>query len=194
VVPMADRLTPERLADMRRIDAGIGQPERGTAASHRRELLAEVDGLTAERDGALWQRNRAVTVLADIADALGMTAEAVDDPALVGRAVRGALAERAAMRQRVLAECDRIEQPGLSGNTTIWQRAIAQQFRAAVDGESATEPPAAAIDAAHLARQREWSTRTFGPGPRTKGVIDHIRKELHEIEDDRSTSASGSTW
>jgi hypothetical protein len=35
----------------------------------------------------------------------------------------------------------------------------------------------------HLARQREWSERTFGPGPRTAGVIDHIRKELKEIED-----------
>jgi hypothetical protein len=35
---------------------------------------------------------------------------------------------------------------------------------------------------AHLQRQREWSGRTFGPGPRTHGVIDHIRKELHEIE------------
>jgi hypothetical protein len=40
------------------------------------------------------------------------------------------------------------------------------------------------IDAAHLAHQREWSERTFGPGPRTKGVLDHIRKELKEIEDD----------
>lgn len=36
--------------------------------------------------------------------------------------------------------------------------------------------------AAHLQRQREWSGKTFGPGPRTAGVIDHIRKELREIE------------
>lgn len=34
----------------------------------------------------------------------------------------------------------------------------------------------------HLQRQREWSGRTFGPYPRTKGVLDHIRKELVEIE------------
>lgn len=34
---------------------------------------------------------------------------------------------------------------------------------------------------AHLQRQREWSGRTFGPGPRTAGVVDHIRKELAEI-------------
>ena len=36
--------------------------------------------------------------------------------------------------------------------------------------------------AAHLQRQREWSERTFGPGPRAAGVVDHIRKELREIE------------
>lgn len=35
---------------------------------------------------------------------------------------------------------------------------------------------------AHLHRQREFSSRTFGPGTRTAGVIDHIRKELKEIE------------
>lgn len=40
------------------------------------------------------------------------------------------------------------------------------------------------IDAAHLANQRRWSENTFGPGNRTLGVIDHIRKELDEIEAD----------
>lgn len=35
---------------------------------------------------------------------------------------------------------------------------------------------------AHLERQREWSERTFGPGSRAAGVVDHIRKELREIE------------
>lgn len=39
------------------------------------------------------------------------------------------------------------------------------------------------IDAAHLEEQRAWSERTFGPGPRTLGVVDHIRKELKEILD-----------
>jgi hypothetical protein len=41
-------------------------------------------------------------------------------------------------------------------------------------------PPA--IDARHLERQRESSDRTFGPGSRTLGVTEHIRKELEEIE------------
>lgn len=34
----------------------------------------------------------------------------------------------------------------------------------------------------HLYRQRAFSRAAFGPGARTKGVIDHIRKELIEIE------------
>jgi len=38
----------------------------------------------------------------------------------------------------------------------------------------------------HLERQREWSGNTFGPGLRTAGVLDHIRKELKEIEADPS--------
>ena len=36
----------------------------------------------------------------------------------------------------------------------------------------------------HLQRQREWSGRTFGPGSRAQGVVDHIRKELCEVESD----------
>lgn len=34
---------------------------------------------------------------------------------------------------------------------------------------------------AYYARQIEWSRQTFGPALRTKGVIDHITKELREI-------------
>jgi deoxycytidylate deaminase len=45
-------------------------------------------------------------------------------------------------------------------------------------------PAPAVIDVQHLLRQRRWSEETFGPGPRTKGVLDHIRKELVEIEED----------
>lgn len=36
----------------------------------------------------------------------------------------------------------------------------------------------------HLARQQDFSLCTFGPGMRTKGVIDHIQKELREIAND----------
>jgi len=35
---------------------------------------------------------------------------------------------------------------------------------------------------AHLKRQREFSIKTFGPSDRNNGIIDHIRKELLEIE------------
>jgi hypothetical protein len=37
------------------------------------------------------------------------------------------------------------------------------------------------INADHIAHQREWSIRTFGPGARTENVLDHIAKELDEI-------------
>jgi ribosomal protein S27AE len=43
--------------------------------------------------------------------------------------------------------------------------------------------PAKTIDAAHLERMREFSLRTFGPGLRTFGVIDHIAKEFDEIRE-----------
>lgn len=36
----------------------------------------------------------------------------------------------------------------------------------------------------HLRRQIEFSERTYGPGDRTAGVCDHIRKELREVQDD----------
>ena len=34
---------------------------------------------------------------------------------------------------------------------------------------------------AHLKRQIAWSTQTFGPGERTEGILDHLRRELNEI-------------
>lgn len=46
----------------------------------------------------------------------------------------------------------------------------------------ASGKPAPAFDmVAHLKRQLEWSLKTFGPGDRTEGVIDHICKELAEV-------------
>jgi hypothetical protein len=33
----------------------------------------------------------------------------------------------------------------------------------------------------HLHRQREFSLRTFGPGDRLDGVLDHIAKEIVEV-------------
>lgn len=35
---------------------------------------------------------------------------------------------------------------------------------------------------AHLHRQRAFSEKTFGPGARHQAVIDHIKRELKEIE------------
>ena len=39
-------------------------------------------------------------------------------------------------------------------------------------------------DAARLELQRQWSLNTFGPGPRTQTVLDHIRRELDEVAAD----------
>lgn len=35
----------------------------------------------------------------------------------------------------------------------------------------------------HLKKQAEFSLNTFGPGPRVKGVTDHIEKELKEVRE-----------
>ena len=39
---------------------------------------------------------------------------------------------------------------------------------------------------AHIARQREFSAETFGPGSRSAGLVAHIRKELDEVLADPS--------
>lgn len=40
------------------------------------------------------------------------------------------------------------------------------------------------MDLRHIVQeQKEFSEKTFGPGKRTKGLIQHISKELKEIEE-----------
>ncbi len=41
----------------------------------------------------------------------------------------------------------------------------------------------------HLIRQIVFSKSTFGPGTRQKGVLDHIRKELVEVEKSNGSPA-----
>lgn len=41
----------------------------------------------------------------------------------------------------------------------------------------------------HLIRQMAFSHATYGPGVRTQGVIDHIRKELVEVEQSNGDSS-----
>ena len=33
----------------------------------------------------------------------------------------------------------------------------------------------------YLAEQLDWSTKTFGPGPRLRGITEHVGKELAEV-------------
>ncbi len=45
-----------------------------------------------------------------------------------------------------------------------------------------SESPSVGVDLYEfLHRQIEWSRQTFGPGGRTEGLVDHIRKELDEV-------------
>ena len=39
----------------------------------------------------------------------------------------------------------------------------------------------------HLARQKDFSENTFGPGNRTEGVVKHISKELIEVMETNGT-------
>ena len=41
----------------------------------------------------------------------------------------------------------------------------------------------------HLIRQMAFSHQAFGPGERTAGVIDHIKKELIEVEEANGESS-----
>lgn len=43
----------------------------------------------------------------------------------------------------------------------------------------------------HLVRQMAFSHATFGPGERREGVIDHIRKELAEVD---AAGGDASEW
>lgn len=44
------------------------------------------------------------------------------------------------------------------------------------------EPGVARLDIVeHLKRQRSWSEQTFGFGPRTASLLDHLQKELKEV-------------
>ncbi len=38
----------------------------------------------------------------------------------------------------------------------------------------------------YVERHRLWSSATFGPGEKTSGVVEHIRRELKEVERDPS--------
>lgn len=63
--------------------------------------------------------------------------------------------------------------------TDYWPHRMSYAAAESIEGVYQDET----IDATHLQRQREWSHKTFGPGARLLGVLDHIRKELVEIEE-----------
>ena len=80
---------------------------------------------------------------------------------------------------------------GVRGLLKTWELAKHMRTGKPLLGlEIAGDALAAALEArvgvfdliAHLRRQRAFSERTFGHGTRSKGIIDHIGKELREIE------------
>lgn len=46
----------------------------------------------------------------------------------------------------------------------------------------------------HLARQMVFSRATFGPGARTEGVLDHLKKEIEEVRSAPSTQKRIVEW
>lgn len=96
-----------------------------------------------------------------------------------------------ATAKRLREQADRLRQSSQSNDN-------AQDFNAARDCERRAEQmekeassissdaaqPLVSFDLiAHLHRQREFSQRTFGPGARVQGLLDHLRKELVEVEE-----------
>lgn len=62
--------------------------------------------------------------------------------------------------------------------TDLWPHRMSNRAAEAIESLYRAET----IDATHIANQRDWSTSAFGPEPRVLGILDHIRKELAEIE------------
>lgn len=156
-------------------------------------LLAEVERLRAQVAAPDEREGDPVWALLREAESLPYTKQAIEPSAL-----RAALAERpvvpdnlddrdslaAAIRDALKA---RTIPPGPFGQGGIGlsEYDIAEVALAWFATRPApTVDAEMVIDAAHLARQREWSRATFGPGARLAGLLDHIRKELKEIEDD----------
>lgn len=88
-----------------------------------------------------------------------------------------------AMRERAAEHLEsRARDASLPISPQQTRREAAAEIRALPLDDDAREDAQPFDLRAHLARQIEWSRRTFGPGPRAAGVVDHIRKELREIE------------
>lgn len=171
---------PQDAAVMERIGRWVGNG--GTALDGLLRADAEVERLRSHLRVA---ELRCAEAAGEVVTALGIqppSEDAVANWPQVIRAIEDVVVERdllRAVRDAVLIYINKAlehlsaapapppaaEQPGPAGPTA---------------GGTAE---AGAVDlVAHLRRQSQWSERTFGPGPRPAGIIDHIRRELSEIE------------
>lgn len=135
----------------------------------QKDVLAYIDGLKTSYEMALEAAE---------ADAKGARAEVdrrrADVEAIVEEVNKYKSATWATMRTTLGAAAQRISLGIAEALQARWK-----------EDEAALAAEQAAFTfelVAHLARQRAFSLRTFGPGNRAAGVVNHIRKELKEIE------------
>jgi hypothetical protein len=88
---------------------------------------------------------------------------------------------------RLLGRCKMLSQ----GHACLCALCDLDRLRERAAAQAAlSAPPQVPFDlASHLRRQAEWSCRTFGPGARVEGIIDHIISELQELRDSNGSLA-----
>jgi hypothetical protein len=158
----------ERDTDRRRHDN-----QRGFAlyaAAHGMPVAAPYRGVVDEADLVTWLLDQRDRLVGEVAALRGF------------RATDGqVIAEmRAALADQVVTDGAEAEAWRLAGELTNARIRIAG-LEHALEVVSGRHPDGLV---ARIARQREFSEKTFGPGSRAKGVVAHIRKELAEIEAD----------
>lgn len=199
---MLDRLTPENIARWRRQIATpyaqLSEAEKESDRKEARQILAVLDydalaAALAEAQQTVeelrdWRAKVTVslheeggTFYADVSKKVSELALNLAEAERAREAAQHSLEqfqqERDQLRSAVIAyeaENARLKEEAMTCRCTEGLTALSQEnarLRAALP---LTE---------HLQRQRDFSEKTFGPGQRTSGVVDHIRKELREIEE-----------
>lgn len=81
--------------------------------------------------------------------------------------------------ERLIARVKELEETVAELNKVVESKATLEKAIDDISKELAGLPSFDLIG--HLYRQRGFSEKTFGPGARTNGIIDHIQKELEEV-------------
>lgn len=175
----------------REVDAAIAAAVQAEREAIRRRAIECIENHSTERDGDF--SDGYVQAVSDVAATLKRWKISPTIPT-VGEWVQSHQRDSWAIIEHgcVVAYAD------INGDWSIYRNQERIEEGRTTDAESAKR---AAVDAlvrqgwyrettatfdlvAHLYRQREFSERTFGPGGRTAGICDHIRKELVEVAKD----------